>query len=111
MPYQEYRTKNEIIAPDESEVIASVNNSDRVTIDFDVENVVHVEDINIISNIDDCVLPTLEEIRQASRNCPDLGPMFVYLERGALPNDDNVARKIVFKSQEYVLRDGVLYHL
>jgi hypothetical protein len=56
-----------IIASDESEVIASVSNSDRVTIDFEVDNVVHADDIISISNVDDCVLPTLEEIKESIR--------------------------------------------
>ena len=101
--------EHDIIAPDDAEVLATITKHERVTIEFDVDNTVYA--VSETLNVNDFDLPTMEEIKESIRDCPELGPMFVYLERGVLPNDDNVARKIVFKAQEYVLRDGLLYHL
>ena len=101
----------EVIEPDDSEVIANVNLSDRVLIEFDIDRVNGITEMNNVAVMDDVELPTLDDIRESVTHCPDFGPMYKYLEQGVLPSDDEVARKLVLKSQEYVLREGVLYHL
>jgi len=104
--------ENEILKPDDSEVIATINdNNDRVTIHFDKADNECVYYVNNVTSTDDITLPTIEEIKDAIRDCPDFGPMLAYLDRGLLPSSDDVARKIVLNSQEYVLHQGILYHL
>jgi len=103
--------ENEILKADD-EIIAMINdNNDRVTINFDRDDDECLYDVNNVTSIDDITLPTIEEIKDAIKDCPDFGPMLAYLDRGVLPSMDDVARKIVLKSQEYVLHQGILYHL
>ena len=100
----------EIVESDDSELVASVNSHERITLEFDIDHVNSV-DVNNITVFDAVKLPTLNDIKESVEHCPNLSPMFKYLEQGVLPSTDEVARKLVLKSQEYVLRDGVLYHL
>ena len=39
-----------------------------------------------------------------------LSPLIKYLDEGALPNDDKLARKILLQSANYNYTDGLLYH-
>ena len=34
-----------------------------------------------------------------------------YLEQNLLPSNDKVARRLILESQDYVMTNGVLYHL
>ena len=43
--------------------------------------------------------------------CPDCKPLIDYLADNILPEDEQVARKTVFESEVYTLKDGVLYHI
>ena len=51
------------------------------------------------------------DIQTLQRKCPDLIPFFQYLEDGVLPQDDKAARKLVFEAEQFVIDNGVLYHI
>jgi hypothetical protein len=40
-----------------------------------------------------------------------LAPIIQYLQNGTLPDDDKIARRLVIESADYVLQEGVLYHI
>ena len=52
--------------------------------------------------------PSLKELQ---RSCEDCDPMIKYLENGELPQDDKTARKVTIEADQYVLLDGILYHM
>jgi hypothetical protein len=56
-------------------------------------------------------LPTLDDITVSIADCPEFRHVYAYLNQGKLPEEDTLARRIVLEAQDYVLRDGVLYHL
>lgn len=56
-------------------------------------------------------IPTLQEISKEIRNCSDFACMYEYLLTGKLPENDELARKLVLESQDFVLDNDVLYHL
>ena len=56
-------------------------------------------------------MPTLAEVKEAQASCPDFGPMHAYLVDGSLPSNDKAARKLILEAHDYVIEDGVLFHL
>lgn len=52
----------------------------------------------------------VEEIREAQRSDASLTVMCEYLERGVLPSEDKLAKKIVLESNNYEVIQGVLYY-
>ena len=52
---------------------------------------------------------SLAEIRELQLKDPDLTIYFTYLEQNILPEDDNVAKRIVMESKRMELIDGVLH--
>ena len=48
---------------------------------------------------------------ELQRQCPDFIPTFDYIENGTLPEDDKAARKLIFESEQFVIDDGILYHI
>jgi len=65
----------------------------------------HSAEINTITDLTDEI-----DIQQAQRQCPDLEPLFDYIEKGQLPTDDKAARKLILESENFVIEHGVLYH-
>ena len=45
------------------------------------------------------------------RNDPELAPVIVYLETGILPADDKLAKTLALTQSQYVMQDGILYHV
>jgi hypothetical protein len=56
-------------------------------------------------------IATLEDLPTKQRECPELGRIINYIERGELPLDDKSARQTVFQANEYIIDDGTLYHV
>ena len=83
---------------------------ERTTIEFDLEGVLPDEHIAVAAEEIES-LPTLEEIKMIIRDCPDFAQIIEYLEKGKLPEKEESARRVLVESQDYVLHDGVLYHL
>ena len=52
----------------------------------------------------------LQEIATRQQTCPDLSDMFAYLSKKELPEDDKLAKRIVYESRHFDLLDGVLHH-
>ena len=50
-------------------------------------------------------------IEHKQKACPQIGPIFHYLETGELPDDNKKASQILLQADEYGLDDGVMYHL
>ena len=48
---------------------------------------------------------------ELQRQCLDFIPIFDYIENGVLPEDDKAARKLIFESEQFVIDDGILYHI
>jgi len=66
----------------------------------------HNLDINTITDITE-----RQDIQTLQRQCPDFIPIFDYFETGELPTDDKAARKIILESEQFVIDNGILYHL
>ena len=54
---------------------------------------------------------TAADIQSQQKADPKLQPLFNYLQNDILPEDSKLARTIVAESPDYVLDNGVLYHL
>jgi len=52
-----------------------------------------------------------QDIARLQRECPDYKPIFEYIEKGILPQEEKIARRIVFESEQYIIDDDILYHL
>jgi len=50
-------------------------------------------------------------IQELQRKCPDFIPIFDYIENGILPDDDKSARKLILESEQFLIDDGILYHI
>ena len=73
------------------------------------ENEYHsVKPINFLCQ----VLQTTEtDIQSQQQSDPKLQPLSMYLQNGILPDDPKLARAVVVESADYVLDEGILYHL
>ena len=81
---------------------------DRINIEFgdDDDRAVGVAPIGAITQ-----LPMLDDVRNALRHCPDFAPLLDYLQHGKLPRIDDAARNVVAQSPDYVVENGILYHM
>ena len=52
--------------------------------------------------------PNLADMQQAQSDCSEIGPIWAYMTNGALPEDDQLARKISIDSNQYGLKDNIL---
>ena len=69
------------------------------------------ENGDVVNHEDDLKLcESNKEIHQMQMEDVDLQPYKKYHSHGLLPEDQNVARKIVLESQHYEMIDGVLHH-
>ncbi|MES9884237.1 MAG: RNase H-like domain-containing protein, partial [Sedimenticola sp.] len=53
----------------------------------------------------------LQELKDLQSDCPDLTPIKKYLDLGELPADQQRAIRIVAESEQYIVDNGILYHL
>ncbi|MCP4116047.1 MAG: hypothetical protein GY737_11705, partial [Desulfobacteraceae bacterium] len=51
------------------------------------------------------------ELREQQEQDPKLSLLIAYLETGQLPQEDHLARKIAFSSEQFTLLDSILHHL
>jgi len=84
--------------------------ADRLTIDFETYDDQNEMMIGVITT-SNSTLPTMDEIQSAIKECPDFAKIYKYVKEGVLPPNDDLARRIVAESQDYVLQDEILYHL
>lgn len=86
----------------------NTTNMERVDIDFDYGD--QKEHLATVS--ESFQLPSFDDIRLGQNTCSDFSGIIDYLRDGSLPHDDDdKARKIILESHEYVIENGVLYHL
>jgi len=52
-----------------------------------------------------------DDIIALQHDCPDFKDIILFQETNELPTDDILARKITFQSDQFVLENGILYHL
>jgi len=56
-------------------------------------------------------MPTLEDIRRQLPESGEFVNIYNYLKSKMLPKNDEVARATVIEAQDFILQDGLLYHL
>jgi transposase InsO family protein len=61
----------------------------------------------------DCFIHLIDgkDIKSAQRECDDFKDIIKYMETREVPEDAKLARAIVAESDQYVIDDGLLYHL
>ena len=52
----------------------------------------------------------IEELKQLQCQDVDLAPYIKYLEHSILPSDERDARKVVLRSKQYEIIDGILHY-
>ena len=58
------------------------------------------------------VAPTdSENLSELQEFVPELSAVFQYLETGVLPEDKRTAKKLAMNESQYLIQDGVLYHV
>lgn len=79
---------------------------ERINIDFIFEG----EDasVNVLSIAE---LPTTDDFKTELSNCPDFSRILNYLNNGELPQEEQKARNVVFEAENFVVDNGLLYHL
>ena len=115
--------EDSVIAQIDSNVFDSVTDVDKedkqqkkehtvITFEYDstLEPVKSLEDretsVNEIVDIIDGY-----DMSELQHQCPDFIPIFDYIENGTLPEDNKAARKLIFESKQFVIDDGILYHI
>ncbi len=53
----------------------------------------------------------LPNLKQLQRRCEDFSKLFKYMEEGILPNNKRECTLIAVESEQYVILDGLLYHI
>ena len=56
-------------------------------------------------------IETMDKVRDQQLTDPDLRPIILYLETRELPDDLSTARQIVASSDQYLMKNNILYHL
>ena len=51
------------------------------------------------------------DLSQAQHSCPDFSAIYHYLETGELPSDTKLAHKTAVASDQYIIDNGVLFHM
>ena len=69
---------------------------------FDLDNKHTAESAMQIKQID---MPS------AQHDCPEIGPMYKYIQTGVLPDDDNEAKSIILHAVQYGMFADILYHI
>jgi len=72
-----------------------------------------VESLVLLADDDGCVpraeAEKMKEIRAARREDPELVVLCDYLERGVLPLDEGMAKKVILESKRHEVIEGVLH--
>ena len=97
--------------------VRSVNTTGTINaIDFEYDVTPDEADAQQTVSLDDldCMVePNLQLVDLAAqqKQCIDFKSIIDYLTDGSLPDDDKVARKTIMQAEQYVIDDGLLYHL
>ena len=51
------------------------------------------------------------DLSKAQKDCPDFKHVYEYLDNGQLPSTKAAATRIIAESDQYILDDGILYHI
>ena len=75
-------------------------------------NFVYLDEPSTIATLQSpMILPTLDKVKEELPNCSDFKNILSYLTHGCLPENDQAARRVVMEAKDFLLEDGVLYHL
>ena len=58
----------------------------------------------------DIFIPT-DNIKDLQENCSDISRILLYLKTGELPENDKLARRTIYESENYFIQNDILYHL
>ena len=89
--------------------VINANAAKRTRVDFVYDNIVNDNVLASLSTLQS--LPTVDDVRSQLPSCPDFKDLLHFMQTGMLPHDDMKARRITYESSDYVLENGVLYHL
>ena len=64
-----------------------------------------------VAPVDEDIQPLNPDILQLQKECEDFKAIYHYLQDQVLPNDEKHAKFVVCEANQYVLKDGTLYHL
>ena len=64
-----------------------------------------------VAPIDEDIQPLNTDISQLQKECEDFKAIYHYLHDQILPDDEKFAKFVVCEANQYVLKDGTLYHL
>jgi len=81
-------------------------------------NTVPFEEGHVYACVDDpngpdsAPIPDLDDtLAEAQKMCPEIGPIYTYIESDVLPEDTDMARRLAAEKDCYVIIDGRLHHL
>lgn len=91
----------------------ATSSSERTYIEFDVaDDSPFVCPVLTDAEVVQCVpLPNTADCRAALPTCADFGPMYNYLLSGTLRTDERHARRLIYESENYILKDCLLWLL
>ena len=69
---------------------------------YDDESVPHMPSVMPINDID---------IVKAQKDCPEVGPLYKFIETGEIPEDADLKPSIIADASQYFIKDNVLHHL
>jgi O-acetyl-ADP-ribose deacetylase (regulator of RNase III) len=84
--------------------------TERVMLSFDSQDGPTSAHISALTNTTSD-LPSIKDVAAALPSCPDFCHIFAYLSSGILPDDERLARRTVHEADDYILEDGLLFHL
>ena len=59
----------------------------------------------------ECKLFSDSMLKDAQQRCPELAPIIDYLVSDILPDNNSEARRLILTVEQFVIHDGILYHL
>lgn len=71
----------------------------------------YYENINAVQHVQDISASNNVSIKDMQRQDEDLLPYIEYLESETIPVDNKIARSVILQSQDYILENGILFHL
>src|SRR6267154_2273788 len=65
--------------------------------------------VNVLE-VADIIVP-LDDMKEKQESCEDTNRLILYLMDGILPTDEKLARKTSFEADQYLMQEGLLYHV
>ena len=113
-----------VITRNQKKMLDKVNTDDSLSIPSNQDNEIRNNTDDLAVNADD-VLNTDNndngddaihnktinfDLSECQRDCPDFKDIYAYLNKGELPENPKIAKKIVYESEQYQMDDGILFH-